>query len=195
MTRDKIDQAADAYAIFMDQVIPGWREDPQAFDTPRRVAKSFVNDLVKSLHATEGPKISSFDNGEGYDGMVAQLDIPVKSLCAHHHLPIIGVAHVAYIPTPSSKIIGLSKLNRIVEFWSRRPQTQEHLTMQIHEDIARHTEGNVGVAVAIYAKHFCCSHRGISHDSTMKTAKLSGAFMDDRTKARDEFYQFISNLK
>lgn len=182
--------ASRAYADFMDIVQPGWRDDPQAQDTPMRVAKSFMLDLFKGLHS-DPPAIKHFDNGEGYDGIVCQCNIPVKSMCAHHHLPIIGLAHVAYIPEKDSKIIGLSKLNRIVEYWSRRPQTQEHLNMQILNDIGTLIPGNKGVAVVIHAKHFCCSHRGIGHDSEMHTAKLSGVFLSNENKSRDEFYSMI----
>lgn len=182
--------AAQAYADFMDVVIPNWRQDPQAKDTPMRVAKSFVYDLCKSLHS-EPPIIRDFDNGEHYDGIVAQCNIPVKSLCAHHHLPIMGYAHVGYIPGATSKIIGLSKLNRIVEYWSRRPQTQEHLTIQISKAIDSYIPQNKGVAVVIHAKHLCCSHRGIKHDSEMHTAKLTGSFLLNEDKSREEFYKMI----
>ena len=196
MSEKKKDRSAEiyaasrAYADFMDIVIPGWREDPQAKDTPMRVAKSFISDLVSSLH-NEPPVIRDFDNGEHYDGIVAQCNIPVKSLCAHHHLPIIGLAHVAYIPGQTSKIIGLSKLNRIVEYWSHRPQTQEHLTIQISKAIDSYIPQNKGVAVVIHAKHLCCSHRGIKHDSEMHTAKLTGSFLLNEDKSREEFYKMI----
>lgn len=193
MTKEqKIQQASEHYARFMDIVIPGWKNDPQAIDTPKRVAKAFIEDLVRSLH-NDPPKITEFDNGEGYDGIVAQCNIPIKSLCAHHHLSITGFAHVAYIPKDKSKIMGLSKLNRIVDYWARRPQTQEHLTMQIHKDIDNHIPLNDGVAVVIHASHFCCSHRGIGHDSEMHTAKLSGFFFDNELDTRAEFYRMIDN--
>lgn len=188
----RIIKAAAAYALFMDEVVPGWRDDKQAKDTPTRVAKSFVNDLCKGLFTNE-PMIKHFDNGEGYDGIVAQCNIPVKSLCAHHHLPITGFAHVGYIPKEKSEIIGLSKLNRIVEYWSRRPQTQEHLTMQIFNHLNKLLEGNSGVAVVIHAAHFCTSHRGVYHDSEMHTAKLSGFFFDNALDTRAEFYRMIDN--
>lgn len=190
--QEKIALASEHYAKFMDVVIPGWRNDPQAIDTPKRVAKAFIEDLVRSLHS-DPPKITEFDNGEGYDGIVAQCNIPIKSMCAHHHLSITGFAHVAYIPKDKSKIIGLSKLNRIVDYWARRPQTQEHLTMQIHNDINKHIPENAGVAVVIHASHFCCSHRGIGHDSEMHTARVSGAFHDKEDRSRDEFYKMIDN--
>jgi GTP cyclohydrolase IA len=189
---DRILLAADAYAAFMDEVVPNWRNDPQAKDTPMRVAKSFVNDLVHGLHSEE-PKITDFENGEGYDGIVAQCNIPVKSLCAHHHLPISGFAHVAYIPKAKSNIIGLSKLNRLVEYWSRRPQTQEHLTIQIKDAVQKYIPENDGVAVVIHASHFCCSHRGVHHDSEMHTAKLTGLFFTNELGTRAEFYRMIDN--
>lgn len=188
----KLVLAADAYASFMDHAVPNWREDPQAKDTPMRVAKSFINDLCAGIH-TEPPKITNFENGENYDGIVAQCNIPIRSLCAHHHLPIAGFAHVAYLPSFNSKIIGLSKLNRIVEYWSKRPQTQEHLTMQIHNNVNELIKDNLGVAVVIHAAHFCTSHRGVHHDSEMHTAKMSKAFFENKNGVRDELYKMIGH--
>ena len=115
-------------------------------------------------------------------------------MCSHHHLPFIGQAHVAYLPRMDGKIIGLSKLNRIVEFYSRRPQVQENLTMQIHKHIERVTENNLGVGVMVEANHMCACVRGVKHDATMKTAKLSDAFKNS-DRAREEFYNFIRDLK
>lgn len=190
--QERIARAATAYALFMDEVIPNWREDSQAQDTPTRVAKSFINDLCKGLH-TELPLLRDFENDEGYDGIVTQCNIPIKSLCAHHHLPIAGYAHVAYIPKNNSRIIGLSKLNRVVEYFASRPQTQEHLTMQIHNFLNQTLQGNEGVAVVIHASHFCCSHRGVHHDSEMHTAKMSGLFFSNEIGTRAEFYRMIDN--
>ncbi len=193
-----IEQAAVHYGSFMDIVIPGWREDSHSKDTPMRVSKSFMNDLCRSLHSEE-PELRQFDNDEGYDGIIAQCNIPVRSLCQHHHLLISGIAHVGYIMKPillsgeKTKIIGLSKLNRIVEFHSRKPQTQEHLTMQIHNHLSEVLKGNVGIAVVIHASHACTSHRGIGHDSEMHTAKLSGFFFDNDLDTRAEFYRMIDN--
>ncbi len=121
-------------------------------------------------------------------------NIKLHSFCSHHHLPFIGHAHVAYLPTPEGKVIGLSKLNRIVEFYARRPQVQENLTMQIHDHIDEVCENNIGVAVSIEANHMCACVRGVKHNATMKTAKLSGAFKKSIT-AREEFYDFIRDLK
>jgi len=189
-----IEEAAEHYGKYMDALKIDWRNDPNSSDTPMRVAKAFVNDLAEGCY-TKSPKITAFDNLDGYDGMVFQGNIKVNSFCSHHHLPFIGVAHTAYIPSTDGKIIGLSKLNRIVEFYSRRPQVQENLTMQIHNHIDRVCEGNLGVAVMIEANHMCACVRGVKHDATMKTSKLSGEFMNYKSHAREEFYSFIGDLK
>ena len=189
-----IKDAAEHYGRYMDALKIDWRNDPNSSDTPMRVAKAFVNDLAEGCY-NKGPKITAFDNLDQYDGMVFQGGIKVNSICSHHHLPFIGVANVAYIPSKEGKIIGLSKLNRIVEFYSRRPQVQENLTMQIHKHIDRVCEHNVGVAVMIEANHMCACVRGVKHDATMKTSKLSGVFMDNNNLAREEFYNFIGDLK
>lgn len=190
--RKKIEEASDAYARFMDVVLPGWENDPNSKETPKRVAKMFINDLWSGLYGEE-PKITTFENLDTYDGMVFQGNIEVKSQCSHHHMPFFGKAHVAYIPGPSNKIIGLSKLNRIVEFYARRPQVQENLTMQIHKHLTELFGDSLGIAVLIEAKHTCVSHRGIRQNSVMKTAKMSGVFLDNIDKSRDEFYNFIYN--
>ena len=120
--------------------------------------------------------------------------IPVKSICSHHHSNFIGVAHVAYIPQAKGRMIGLSKLNRIIEFYARRPQVQESLVMQVHSAIDKICEKNAGVAVVISATHFCACVRGVKHDGCqMKTSKLSGDFMNDPA-VRQEFYHFISDM-
>lgn len=188
---DIISSAAEAYGIFLDRLGFDWKNDPHTMDTPRRVAKAFVEDLFAGLYTPE-PKITSFPNDGNYTGMVFQGDIEVHSICQHHHLPFIGKAYVAYIPGES--MIGLSKLNRIVEWMSRRPQVQETLTMQIHNLISEKCAENAGVAVMIKAKHQCACLRGVKHDSTMVTSHLSGAFRESES-ARAEFYKFIDYLK
>jgi GTP cyclohydrolase I len=185
-----IKKAAKYYAKYMDIVLPGWETDPNASDTPLRVAKAFVLDIAKGLY-TPFPKITAFDNVDGYKGIVLQSNIPVKSLCSHHHQNIRGLCHVAYIPDPKGKIIGLSKLNRIVSFYSRRPQVQENLTQQIHNAVDKLCEGNWGVSVLIKAKHECCSHRGVNEDSVMSTAVISGKFETEQ-KVREELYSLIN---
>ena len=190
-----IDNAAAAYEKYMDALGFDWRSDPNSADTPRRVAKAFVNDLAAGCY-NEPPKITTFDNVDQYDGLVFQGNIKTNSFCSHHHLPFIGNTHVAYIPGKDGKVIGLSKLNRIVEWFSRRPQVQENLTMQIHKYINDVCEDNKGVAVLVEANHTCAGLRGVKHDSTMKTARMSGAFLDKTDiNTRQEFYDFVRDLK
>lgn len=187
----RIKRAEKKYAAFMDVILPGWQSDPNSCDTPIRVAKAFINELFKSTHDPDGLRITTFDNVDKYDGIVLQSNIPVKSMCSHHHQIIYGLAHVAYIPSKDGKIIGLSKLNRIVDYFARMPQVQENLCMQIHNKVNELCEGNTGVAVLINAKHACCSHRGVNHDSDMQTIKLSGAFIEN-IDVRNELYNLIN---
>ena len=192
--KDKmIKKAAKHYGKYMDALKIDWQNDPNSKDTPMRVAKAFVNDLAVGCY-TEAPKITAFDNLDNYDGMVFQGNIKLHSFCSHHHLSFIGNAHVAYVPGANGKVIGLSKLNRIVEYYARRPQVQENLTMQVHNHIHDACSENIGVAVLIEANHMCACVRGVKHDSTMKTSKLSGIFMVDNS-ARNEFYNYVRDLK
>jgi len=190
---EMIKEATKHYGRYMDSLKLDWKNDPNSVDTPRRVAKSFVNDLASGCYSVE-PKITAFDNLDGYDGMVFQGNIILHSFCSHHHLPFIGKVHVAYIPSVDGKVIGLSKLNKIVEYYARRPQIQENLTMQIHDYINSICENNQGVAIMAEANHMCVCVRGVKHNSIMKTAKLSGAF-DTEDRVRQEFYSFIGDLK
>lgn len=186
--------AAEAYAKFLDALKFDWKQDPNSDNTPTRVAKAYVNDLILGCYE-QPPTITAFPNEDGYEGMVFQGGIPVRSLCSHHHLPFTGVAHIAYIPSKTGSVIGLSKLNRTVEFYCRRPQIQEGLTMQIHNAISEVCKDHQGVAVFISATHTCASLRGVKHHGCeMKTSKLSGSFMDEAA-CRQEFYEFISNWK
>ena len=182
-----IDQAAAAYAKFLEAVGFDHTADRQTEDTPRRVAKAWLKDLIVGS-VTDEPNITVFPNDEGYDGLVIQSGIPITSMCAHHNLAFTGYATVAYVP--GEMVIGLSKLNRIVEWFARRPQMQESLTQQIHDYIA--TKMNCpSVAVSIACKHTCCSHRGIKHPSTMSTNKFSGVFMEKDNLIREELLSAI----
>lgn len=186
-----INNATKAYEQFLDALCIDWRNDPNSEGTPRRVAKAYVHDIACGCFE-HAPKITSFP-ADGYDGMVFQGGIPVKSLCSHHHLAFTGVCHVAYIPSLEGRVIGLSKLNRIVEFYARRPQIQEGLTMQIHKAVSDVCEKNLGVAVMVSAQHTCACNRGVRHDGCeMNTSKLSGDFLNDAA-VRAEFYQFINH--
>ncbi len=162
-------------------------QDDSLSGTPRRVAKMFVKEIFKGLSSENMPKLSSFDNKYKYGQMLVEKDISVFSTCEHHLLPIIGKAHVAYIST--GKVIGLSKINRIVDYFARRPQVQERLTVQILDamKIALDTED---VAVVVDAKHMCLVSRGIKDiTSSTLTAEYSGMFKDP--EVRKEFLHYI----
>lgn len=188
-----IQKGTKAFEKWMDAMGFNWRDDHNSLNTPYRFTKAFVEDIARGCYEQE-PKITSFPNYEGYDGIVFQGGIPVKSLCSHHLAPFMGRAHVAYIPSKDGAVIGLSKLNRIVEYYARRPQIQESLTCQIHEAIDKVCTGNKGIAVIVEAVHTCVCNRGIKHDGTgMKTARMSGDFLEDPA-TRAEFYQFVSSM-
>lgn len=182
-----ITEATIHYGKFLESVGFDYQADPQTIDTPKRVAKAWLKDLIIGSVSNE-PNITTFPNEENYDGLVIQGGIPVVSMCAHHNLAFTGYATVAYLP--SEQVVGLSKLNRIVEWFSRRPQMQESLTQQIHDYIADKMECG-SVAVSIACKHTCCSHRGIKHPSVMTTNKFSGAFMEKDNLIREEFLHAI----
>jgi GTP cyclohydrolase I len=134
--------------------------------------------------------ITSFPS-DGYDGIVQESGIPLTSMCSHHHETIMGNVSIAYIPAKDGKVVGLSKLNRIVEHFGRRGSIQEQLTVAIHHAVNELCIGNRGVAVMINATHNCVQCRGVKHrGASMQTAKLSGAFMEDAA-ARAEFYKNI----
>jgi GTP cyclohydrolase I len=142
--------------------------------TPKRVAKMYIEEIFSGLNPINKPKIALFDNKYQYNQMLVEKNITFYSNCEHHFVPIIGKAHVAYIS--SGKVIGLSKLNRIVQYYAKRPQVQERLTNQIAEDLknALQTEN---VAVIIDAKHLCVASRGIKDDtSATVTAYYGGEF-------------------
>lgn len=161
--------------------------DDSLIDTPKRVAKMFVNEIFGGLNYELFPKCTVIDNKMGVDEMVLERNITMNSTCEHHLLPIIGKAHVAYIP--NKKVLGLSKMNRIVDFFSRRPQVQERLTAQIHAALSLILETE-NVAVIIEAEHMCVKTRGIEDAcSDTVTSKISGVFRQG--EARAELIAFI----
>ena len=173
-----IDNAAHYYGEFLRALGVAWELDPNSADTPRRVAKAYVNDLWAGRYNPMSG-IAAFPS-DGYDGIVFEGGIPLTSMCSHHHQTISGLVHVAYIPGDNSNVIGLSKLNRVVEHFGRRGAIQEQLTVAIHHAIDELIENNKGVAVMIEATHNCVQCRGVKHGgASMKTAKLSGAFLND----------------
>ena len=185
-----IDEAEHAFGLFLDALKCDWRNDPNSMETPRRVAKAYVNDLWEGRYTAMSP-ITSFPS-DGYDGVIIERNIPLTSMCSHHHQTIGGVVHIGYIAGEDGQVIGLSKLNRIVELFGRRGAIQEQLTSAIHNAVSKITEGNLGVIVTVVGTHNCVSCRGVKHaGAAMVTTKASGAFRDDQNNARKEFFDSL----
>jgi len=164
--------------------------DDSLKDSPKRVAKAYVTEIFGGLLPENKPEISTFRNQYKYRQMLVEKDITVYSFCEHHFLPIIGKAHVAYIS--KGKVIGLSKINRIVNYYAKRPQVQERLTMQIVEAM-KEALGIKDVACIIDAKHLCINCRGIKDTaSSTITAELSGLFQTNPI-TRQEFLNYTGN--
>lgn len=156
--------------------------------TPLRVAKAYVKELFGGLNPKNMPKLSTFDNNYKYGEMLVEKNIVVYSTCEHHLLPIVGRAHVAYIS--KGKVIGLSKMNRIVDYFAKRPQVQERLTMQVVQALQK-ALGTDNVACVIDAKHLCVNSRGVKDiASSTVTAEYGGVFKNEKTK--QEFLNYIS---
>ena len=191
----------DAFALSDDQKIERIKKDVENIlltlgmdltddsmkGTPNRVAKMFVKEIFGGLDPDKKPGSSTFDNNYKYGEMLVEKNITVYSTCEHHLLPIIGRAHVAYIS--SGRVIGLSKMNRIVNYYAKRPQVQERLTMQIVQELqkALNTED---VACVIDAKHLCVNSRGIGDiESSTVTSEFGGKFKEEQT--RRDFLDYI----
>jgi GTP cyclohydrolase IA len=158
--------------------------------TPHRVAKMFVQEIFSGLNPSNKPKISVFENSYEYDKMLVEANISFNSTCEHHFLPIIGKAHIGYVS--SGKVIGLSKLNRIVDYYSRRPQVQERLIMQIFNEL-REVLNTDSVIVVMEAKHLCVSSRGIKDESSFTTTIQYGGIFNDKENRNDFFNMTNSN--
>jgi GTP cyclohydrolase IA len=162
-------------------------DDDSLKGTPKRVAKSFVNELFGGLNPANKPKLSTFDNNYKYGEMLVEKNIVVYSTCEHHLLPIVGRAHVAYIS--NGNVIGLSKMNRIVDYYAKRPQVQERLTMQVVQSL-QEALGTDDVACVIDAKHLCVNSRGVRDiESSTVTSEFGGKFKDENV--RREFLDYI----
>jgi GTP cyclohydrolase I len=159
--------------------------------TPHRVAKMFIQEIFSGLNPANKPKLSVFDNSYHYDKMLVEADISFNSTCEHHFLPIIGKAHIGYVS--SGKVIGLSKLNRIVDYYSRRPQVQERLIMQIFNELKTVLETE-DVIVVMEAKHLCVSSRGIQDESSYtSTIQYGGIFKEKEN--RNDFFNLLNKEK
>lgn len=156
--------------------------------TPKRVAKMFVNEIFSGLHPDNKPKASTFENKYKYGEILVEKNITLYSTCEHHLLPIVGKAHVAYISNGS--VVGLSKMNRIVQYYAQRPQVQERLTLQVVEELQKVLKTK-DVACVIDAKHLCVNARGISDiTSSTVTAEFGGVF-----KQQDKKQEFLDYIK
>jgi len=193
---------ADAFALNEEEKITGIAEhfreimkllgldlnDDSLNGTPRRVAKMFVHEWFKGLDPIHRPEVRLFSNRYQYQQMLVERDITLFSCCEHHFVPIIGKAHVAYLP--GEHVVGLSKLNRVVQYYARRPQVQERLTRQIAEEL-KQALGTDDVAVLIEADHLCVMSRGVNDTSSSTlTAEYGGAFGQSEA-LRSEFLRLI----
>ena len=179
-----ISKAEKAYGKFLTALGVDWENDPNSMETPRRVAKAYVNDLWRGRYEIP-TEITAFPS-DGYNGIILERDIPITSMCSHHHQAILGKVHIAYIPGTDGKVVGLSKLNRIVEHFGRRGSIQEQLTVAIHNAISTIAETE-NVMVVIHAGHQCVSCRGVKHQgASMVTSEVSGAFADHNKTAKAE---------
>lgn len=159
--------------------------------TPHRVAKMFIQEIFSGLNPANKPKISVFDNSYNYDKMLVEADITFNSTCEHHFLPITGKAHIGYVS--SGKVIGLSKLNRIVDYYSRRPQVQERLIMQIFNELKSALDTD-DVIVVMEAKHLCVSSRGINDESSFTSTIQYGGIFNEKEN-RNDFFSLIKKEK
>ena len=164
--------------------------DPNLRETDARVARMYA-EMFAGLRAGSEPQVTCFPNDEGYRAMVMEKDIPFYSMCAHHLVPFYGHAHIAYIP--NRRIVGLSKLPRILEFYAKRPQIQERLTEQV-ADYLWNSLHPLGAMVVIEARHLCVEMRGVKKPGALTvTSAIRGCFED--RKVRSEFLSFLGRTK
>ena len=185
---EKKESIAQLFAQIMD-VMGLDLNDDSLRGTPKRVAKMFIDEIYSGLNPANKPKVALFENKYHYNQMLVEKDITFYSNCEHHFVPIIGKAHVAYIS--SGKVIGLSKLNRIVQYYAKRPQVQERLTNQIGIELQTILETS-DVAVIIDAKHLCVSSRGIQDDTSATVTSFYGGAFNTSEKIQ-ELYNYINN--
>lgn len=189
--KDKIDKIETHFAYIMS-VLGLDLEDDSLMDTPKRVAKMYVNEIFWGLDYEAFPKCTTVENKMKYDEMVIERNVNVQSNCEHHFVVIDGLATVGYIP--NEKVLGLSKINRIVEYFSKRPQIQERLTEQIYHALQYILETD-NIAVVIDAQHYCVKSRGVEDTgSSTVTSKLGGAFKNE-VSVRAEFMNIVNSCK
>jgi len=185
--KDKIDLIEKHFAVIMETLGLDLTDD-SLNETPKRVAKMYVNEIFWGLDYEAFPKCTAVDNKMKYDEMVVERNVNVQSNCEHHFVVIDGVATVAYIP--NKKVLGLSKINRVVEYFSKRPQIQERLTEQIYHALQFILDTD-NIAVVVHAQHFCVKSRGVEDTgSSTVTSKLGGVFKSD-PNVRTEFMGLV----
>lgn len=163
--------------------------DDSLKDTPRRVAKMYVKEIFRGLDPKNKPAVTLFDNKYKFSEMLVERNVQVYSYCEHHFVPIIGKAHIAYFS--SGKVVGLSKINRIVQYYSKRPQVQERLTVQIANELKQMLQTE-DVAVLIEADHLCVASRGVQDvNSSTVSSSYHGKFLN--TNVREEFLRYVYN--
>jgi GTP cyclohydrolase I len=183
---EKIAAIEERFAEIMD-ILGLDLTDDSLRGTPKRVAKMYVKEIFNGLNPANKPKMALFENKYKYNEMLVEKNISFYSNCEHHFVPIMGKAHIAYIS--NGTVVGLSKLNRLVDYFAKRPQVQERLTMQIAKELQKDL-GTDDVAVLIDAKHLCVASRGVEDDtSSTVTAFYGGKFKDE--KVREEFLRYL----
>lgn len=183
---EKVEQITKHFTAIMETLGLDLTDDSLK-GTPKRVAKMYVKEIFNGLNPANKPNMAMFENKYQYNQMLVEKNISFYSNCEHHFVPIIGKAHVAYIS--NGTVVGLSKLNRLVQYFAKRPQVQERLTMQIGKELQK-ALGTDDIAVLIDAKHLCVASRGVEDDtSSTITAFYSGKFKEDKT--REEFLKYI----
>ena len=189
--KDKIDRIEEHFTAIM-QYLGLDLNDDSLIETPKRVAKMYVNEIFWGLDYEAFPKCTTVDNKMKYDEMVVERNVNVQSNCEHHFVVIDGVATVGYIP--NQRVLGLSKINRVVEYFSKRPQIQERLTEQVYHALQYILETD-NVAVVVNAQHYCVKSRGVEDvGSSTVTSKLGGVFKTDPA-VRSEFMNIVNNCK
>ena len=188
--QQKIEAIQKYFAKIMEELGLDLTDDSLS-GTPYRFAKMYVKELFYGLDPSKKPKISTFNNKYGYKKMLIEQNINIDSACEHHFLPIVGHAHIAYVP--NKKVIGLSKINRLVDYYSHRPQVQERLCLQILKDLQQSLETD-DVIVVINAKHLCVSSRGIKDKNSFTTTTEYGGVFEDINYRNEFFGSLTSNL-
>ena len=189
--KEKIEQIEQHFTKIM-KIMGLDLTDDSLIETPKRVAKMYINEIFWGLDYEAFPKCTTVENKMNYDEMVIEKNVNVQSNCEHHFVVIDGVATVAYIP--NKKVLGLSKINRIVEYFSKRPQIQERLTEQVYHAL-QYILGTDNIAVVIDAQHYCVKSRGVEDvGSSTVTSKLGGCFKTDPA-VRNEFMNIVARMK